>query len=91
MNDRSMYFSMHFTSLLSRPLGYGALLTSHFRGKVCSEVSQAGELWAQRELRLVQQDREDGLGCAGIVDHLLGEENFAVVVSMLQGNPVVLL
>ena len=69
----------------------GRWLTSHFRGEVCGEFSEASELCAQLQLRAIEKDREDGLGRAGIIDDLLGKEDLAVVVSMLQSCPVIFL
>ena len=70
---------------------YTASLTSHVRGELGCEVPQAGEFGAQVELRLIEQNGQDCLGGAGIVNDLFGKEDLAMIVAMLQSRPVIFL
>lgn len=65
---------------------YTASLTSHVRGEVGCEVPEAGEFRAQVELRLIEQNGQNCLGRAGVVDDLFGKEDLAMVVAMLRAG-----
>ena len=70
---------------------YTASLTSHVRGELGCEVPQAGEFGAQVKLWLIEQNGQDCLGGAGIVNDLFGKEDLAMIVAMLQSRPIILL
>lgn len=50
--------------------GGGFARTLHVRGEVLGELLELGQVLAEVELRPVEEDSEDGLGGAGVVDDL---------------------
>ena len=50
-----------------------------------TERAEVGELGAQLDLRTIHQNGQNGLGRAGVVDHLIGEEELRIVVCQSLG------
>lgn len=58
--------------------------------EVCCELPEVAELLAQLQLRAVEQDGQDGLCRASIVDDLAGEEDLGRILAAVHW-PLVLL
>ena len=55
-------------------------VTLLLRWQAGRERAQVGQLGAELDLRSIHENGKNGLRCAGIIDDLVGEEQFRVVV-----------
>ena len=55
-------------------------ITFHLCREVCCEGLEICQLLANIYVWTVQQDREDGLSCTGIVDDLAGKEDLPMII-----------
>ena len=55
-------------------------MASLFRGQTHREALKVGKLWADVDLRSIHKDRKDGLRSTCVVNDLVGEEKFRVVL-----------
>lgn len=59
----------------------------HLGRELLRELLELGKLFAKIHLAGVEENGEDSLGCAGVIDHLVGKEDVGIERAL--GSPVV--